>query len=349
MGRVRLLAGLLVVLMTSGCNPFSEAGSMMDEYVKRVGRVLEVEPVLSDVPPGVVMPSRRDRLLELPELDMGMLDFLSLYGCELQYVVGEKNSVMGRVMQPLNRLRYELRFIDAANACLPTIESEALQDSLRIAAEHKRASLRLAVWNATWGVEEVESLLTLSKGPLPVALSADAVTDLAIDIERLNEAVTRLLAGDLDHSLADLGSVHQRWQAEHLAGQAISSALLLTTRLRDASALIRQRLDGRPLCLQGKPNNQSDIVRNMFFSVFIERIQPYMADVRRVREAVVVPLNRLAHQQAPVMPDAFADWYQRMLALDDPDSVWMQLDHAMQVHIESWQLLLDQCGMRPAA
>ncbi|MFP3442432.1 DUF3080 family protein, partial [Pantoea sp. SIMBA_133] len=76
------------------------------------------------------LPRRRDRVLTMPELDMGMLDFLSLYGCELQYVVGEKNSVMGRVMQPLNRLRYEIRFIEAARDCLPDIEDEEFAEEL---------------------------------------------------------------------------------------------------------------------------------------------------------------------------------------------------------------------------
>ncbi|MBC7184704.1 MAG: DUF3080 family protein, partial [Marinobacter sp.] len=135
-GSLRIIIPVLASLL-AGCNPFSDARPMMDEYVERVARVLESDPQLSDITPASQLPRRRDRVLAMPDLDMGMLDFLSLYGCELQYVVGEKNSVLGRVMQPLNRLRYEIRFIEAARDCLPGIEDEDLAEELEEAVQAK--------------------------------------------------------------------------------------------------------------------------------------------------------------------------------------------------------------------
>lgn len=149
-GLLRMIIPVLVALL-AGCNPFTDARPMMDEYVERVARVLEAEPQLSDLASASQLPRRRDRVLAMPDLDMGMLDFLSLYGCELQYVVGEKNSVLGRVMQPLNRLRYEIRFIEAARDCLPGIKDEGLAEELGEAVQSKLESLPIAVWNATWG------------------------------------------------------------------------------------------------------------------------------------------------------------------------------------------------------
>ncbi|MBC7185309.1 MAG: DUF3080 domain-containing protein [Marinobacter sp.] len=347
-GSLRIIIPVLASLL-AGCNPFSDARPMMDEYVERVARVLESDPQLSDITPASQLPRRRDRVLAMPDLDMGMLDFLSLYGCELQYVVGEKNSVLGRVMQPLNRLRYEIRFIEAARDCLPGIEDEDLAEELDEAVQAKLASLPIAIWNATWGVEEIENLFTLAKGDYPVAPKGNPVNDLAIDLGRLNATVTRLLSGDLSVSLDFVGEVHQRWQAEHRAGQLINSALLLTARLQDGTALLKQRIDGRPLCLNGKPNNQSDILQNMFFSVYIAKVQPYMSSIAQARDALILPMDQLAKRQSGVMPESFREWYQRHLAQDSRASLWRQLDLAMKSHTEAWQALLEQCGLRPGA
>ncbi|MDI9246817.1 DUF3080 domain-containing protein [Marinobacter sp. CHS3-4] len=345
----RLLALLAVGWLLTGCNPFDSADPMMEEYVERVARVLELDAVYSELPAASNLPRRRDRQLVMPELDMDMLDFLSLYGCELQYVIGEKNSVMGKVMQPLNRLRYELRFIDAAEDCLPDIEREGVKASLQEAVASKKESLPIALWNATWGVEEIETLFTLAKGDYPVAHEGNPVSDLSIDANRLNDTAAQLLAGDLSPSLDYVGGVQQRWQAEHRAGQLINSARLLVARLEDASTLLKQRIDGRPLCIDGKPNNQSDIVQSMFFSVYIEKIQPYMSQVQKAETQLLEPLSQLASMQFPVMPPEFREWYDYHLNIEGKESLWGRLDSAMAEHTRLWQTLLEQCGLRPQA
>lgn len=340
---------LTAALLLGGCNPFSSAGPMMDEYVKRVARVLELNPELSELPSAATLPRRRERQLAVPELEMGMLDFLSLYGCQLQYVVGEKNSVMGRVMQPLNRLRYELRFIHAGEECLPQVDREGVRESLEEAIASKKETLPFVLWNATWGVEEMESLFTLAKGDYPVAAEGNPVSDLAIDANRLNSLARKLLSGDLSPSLDSVGAVQQRWQAEHRAGQLINSARLLVARLEDASVLLEQRIEGRPLCLDGKPNNQSDIVQNMFFSIYIEKIQPYISSIVRARNQLIEPLRELAAMQKEVMPAAFQEWYRYHLDGEADASLWFRLDQAMARHTRLWQKLLEQCGLRPGA
>lgn len=342
----RLLAGSALLLLLAGCDPFSKPRTMMDEYVERVGQVLDIEPELSGTAPVQQIPRRRDRMLPLPDLELGMLDFLSLYGCELQYVVGEKNSVMGRVMQPLNRLRYEVNFIRTAGDCIETINNDELKETLEQAIASKRATLPVAIWNATWGVEEAESLFTLAKGAFPVEPEA-SLSDLSREARQLNKAVAALKEDNLEVDLGFWGQVHQRWQAEHRGGQLLTSASLVATRLDDATHVIQKRLAGRPLCLNGKPNNQSDIVQSMFYSVYIGKVQPYLASLRRARADLIEPLSELAAMQASVMPEPFRQWYQWALAIDGEKSAWVKLDAAISDHTRSWQLLLEQCGLRP--
>jgi len=264
-------------------------------------------------------------------------------------VVGERNSVMGKVMQPINQLRYEIRFIRAAEACLPQVDDEELTEALESAIESKRDSLPLAVWNATWGTEEVERQFTLSKGYYPVAEAGNPASDLVRDLQQLNRQVEAILADKLELSLENLGQVHQRWQADVLAGQTINSARLLISTLNAGTELLGTRLEGRPLCLNGLPNNQAEIVQNFFLSIYIGKIQPYMSDVSRARDSLIAGFAELARQQQAVMPESFTPWYQRHLAADTKNSLWQELDQAMMRHTRLWQDLLGQCGLRPGA
>ena len=344
----KALLPLMTALFLTACNPFDEARPLMDEYVERLGRVLDTDTQFTEPAQAPVLPRRRERVLAMPELELGMLDFLSLYGCDLQFVVGEKNSIMGRVMQPLNRLRYELRFIASAEKCLQDSveeDDEELRSILQQAVDSKRESLPIALWNATWGVEEVETLFTTSKGLYPV-IAENPLSDLGREATQLQRAAQNLLDGELGLNLDFAGAVHQRWQAEYRAGQLINSALLVSARLVDGTDVIQRRLAQRPLCLNGKPNNQSTIVRDMFFSIYIGKVQPYLADLRRARTELMEPLAQLAQSQTEVMPESFRHWQARALPVG-VGGVWADLDQAVADHTRSWQQLLEQCGLRP--
>lgn len=342
----RVPLAVLLALVLGGCDPFSSPEGMMDEYVERVARVLDQEADTSVVLPREPFPRPRERVQALPEIDLGILDFLSLFGCDLQFVVGERNSILGRVMQPVNRLRYELRFIESAEACAPDINDDSLKEDIRAAADSKRESLPLAVWNATWGADEAGQLLTASKGAYPVDASAASIAELSVELEQLNRLVARLNQRDTSVDVGLLNQIHQRWYARATAGQLINSARLLTARLNDASALIASRLEARPLCIGGKPNQQSEIVRSMFMSLFIGRVQPYLAEVRRGRDSVIEPLSQLFHLQSDSAVPAVADWHDRYLGMAE-GSVWRELDDSTTRHINLWQTLLEQCGMAP--
>ncbi|MGQ7274942.1 DUF3080 domain-containing protein [Marinobacter sp. V034] len=347
---MRSLVGSLILLMLTGCQPFSEPESMMEEYVERVARVFDQHAELSPLPVTGLFPRRRDRRLPMPELDLSMLDFLSLYGCDLQHVVGERNSGLGRVMQPLNQLRYELKFIHAADDCIGTLEDDpSLREAVVFARHSKVTTLPIAVWNASWGVEEIEPLFTRTEGALPVTVSAADISDLEVDVRLLVQRLGELRKGKLDTDFGFLGEVHQRWQAEDRMGQLIKSGQLLVTRLNDAADIIEHRLAARPVCLNGQPNNQAEIARSMFFAVYAGKVQPYIAAVTRIRQHLLPGFHELGATQRNVMPAAFEGYFNRYLTEAGENSLWRQLDQAIKRHTRLWQDVLGQCGMRPGA
>lgn len=344
---VRCLIMPLVCLYLAGCAPDSGVPDMMDGYVVSVADALELRPELSDIAPVPQIPRRRERVLDMPDLDMGMLDFLSLYGCELQYVVGERNSIMGRVMQPLNRLRYETRFIRAAETCISETDGEDIQEELEEAIAHKTESLPIAIWNATWGVEEIEGLFTLSQGYYPGSGDDKVLAELSSGVKRVNQTVRGLLDGNTDEPLDYVGGVHQLWQAEHRAGQLLNSARLITARLEDATALLIRRVEGAPLCSGSEPEAPPDELVDIYTDGYGADIEDYLGRIEQAREALIKPLDTLAAQQSETMPSAFRDWYRLYLETGNTDSVWGQLARAITAHKERWQQLLTQCGAFP--
>lgn len=340
------LAWLPLALLLGGCDPLATPDSMLDEYVRRVGRVLEVEATLRPVPPAPELPRRRERVLPTTEQTVGLLDFLGLYGCELQHLVGERNSGLGRVMHPASTLDYELRFIVAAEACAAQIQRESLRQVVREAARTKRDDLPVAIWNATWGTQEIETLFTRSRGLLPVDGARDRVAQVAADLEALHETVKRIRAGDHTIGFTNMDPVLQRWLSSPELGQSLRSATALTVRLEDAAMLVERRLGERPLCHRGHRNRKADTARSMFLTVYIGHVQPYMAAVQRTRGQLLPGVQNLIPDNVPIS-DAMQIYVRQAVLDHGEDSVWHALDVATQRHTRAWQALLAQCGMTP--
>ena len=339
-----LAAGLL-----AACDPFREPESMFDEYLVRLGRVLDT-PVVSrpvELPPQ--LPTRRERVREVPAIQGSLLDFFRLYGCELQHLVGHRNSSLGRTMHPLNALDYEVRFIVAAEECMDDIESAALAARVENVVELKRASLGAVVWNAVWGSREIENLLTRSRGLLPIDHDGNATSVSGHDLQLLEHVLAQALAGDPAADIGALDAVYQRWLQHSMAGQALRSTALTTARLHDAADILESRLEDRPLCHKGMRNRQADIMHSMFMSVYVGHVQPYLADIQRVRQELFPPLFRLATLADEPAPEPFEHYVATALAEHEEGGLWHEFDQAVERHTVAWQDLLGQCGMRPGA
>ena len=85
----------------------------------------------------------------------------------------------------------------------------------------------------------------------------------------------------------------------------------------------------------------------MFFSVYIAKVQPYMANVDRSAEQLFEPLAELAMKQRQVMPDTFRTYFNQSLEWNNEKSLWGRYQQRVKEHTEAWQELLEQCGLRP--
>src|SRR5690606_22489725 len=124
-----------------------------------------------------------------PESEISMIDFLALFGCELQMVIGERTSGLGRVMHPGTRLEYEVRFLETATVCLQTLDNKTRRSKLQQAIAAKEAGLSRVIWNATWGTREIEQLFSRSQGLVPLDVPNGAYASLAAHLSQLQALI----------------------------------------------------------------------------------------------------------------------------------------------------------------
>lgn len=344
MNRALLLA---LVICLSGCDPFSSPDKLLETYNQRLSRVLDVDPGPVNPLRTPRYPAPRDRQLEIPEIEVSLLRFLSLYGCDLQVVVGERNAILGRVMQPLNKLRYDLRFIRSAQRCLPAIENENIRQDIAAALDHKQTHILEQIWNASFATPEMADFMRRSQGFYPLTSSPQSLTTLVGQLRAFEQFVQAVKADDWQQRPSMLADLQQNWQQQATAGQLIRSAEAIISKLNQGTAMLRTRVDARPMCFQKKLNPQAERLHGVFLSVYIAEVQPYLSSVSRASNVLFHSLADVNREFESVMPKSFTSYAATIYAMQGPTSLWQRLDDSIEAHTQAWQDLLSQCGLRP--
>lgn len=338
---------LLLVVCLSGCDPFANPDKLLETYSQRLSRVLDVDPETQNQIRTPAYPAPRKRRLDIPDVDVSLLRFLSLYGCDLQVVVGERNAILGRVMQPLNVLRYELRFIRAARQCLPKLEDKSLKDDIAVALAHKQQYILAQVWNATFATPEMADFMRRSQGLYPISASPQSLTVITDHTQALEQFVQALKAEDWEQQPTMLGPLQKSWQQQAVGGQLARSAEAIISTLNQGTQMLRIRADERPMCFQQQSNPRAERMHGMFLSVYIGEVQPYLSRVSRASEDLFGSLSTVRQALQPVIPESYEPYANTVLSMQGTASLWQRLDNSINAHTEAWQDLLSQCGLRP--
>ncbi|MEM9603030.1 MAG: DUF3080 family protein [Pseudomonadota bacterium] len=313
-----------------------------ENYRERLARSIKLDPV--DVTPvePTDRPPRRSLALEATDQSIGLLGFLKLYDCALWKTVGERNSALGKVATASQRLFTELDFLRLAPDCIDTLTArgeDALADQLSTALDIKRDELPIRIWQATLGGEEFEQLWHV-----PLALGDyDAEADFALEapLTTLGSWVTRWLNGDHRYDAEAfelaLGAVRHG-----NAGYWLRAAALTQSQLRAAGDTVERRLAGRPLCFDGKANQQARIVLNVVQGYFVGDVQVWASSINRVLYRVMPLHQQLESELDPVQPAAYRLWAATR------DTQLAAFAEAAREHVATLQPLLRSCGLLPA-
>lgn len=320
---------MLCVMVVAACGPSPQEPEAA-RYLQRLGGALGVDlaPVAqADGPP---WPLRRDLLVELPRMDIDVVEFFELHGCDLGSLVGFRNSPLGRTQTASQRLGYEAALLGALHRC-----GAAAPEWLVELGQRKSARLPALYWNALFAGDEFRIAAGAS---LP-----EPATDLAVLLRSLRdhrEAIGRdaFDPAAFERTLAGLsvgswvGHARRSWRAWRAHLDAARVAL-------DEQA--------RRVCRNGRPTPRSRILGNVFARYYVAGLQPKLAERMGAHEAWIRELATFADELDGTATPAFRDWFAHVLDPDAPSSEWRRTRTAVVAHAEAWQRLFATCGIDP--
>ena len=341
------------VAVLAACTPRDRADQVLENYRYRLSNVFELTATSDHLqllePLRISYPEQRQLKREIPALNINLLDFLRLSRCDLQRLLGERNSSLGMVMADSQRWLYEREFIQLAHRCIATLaddpEAQDLIVMLTQAIQHKQTHLAAQYWNATWGSSEFQTLFSLGAYPLtlaelrqrPVVLE-QALQTLASTDSRWQRWSPEQRRQKLEQSLAVVGS-------EKYLGRLRMTMNLVTQELDYLSEKIAVAQARQKICPAGYLSKRGKVMETVFQRFYITEVQPLASYLHQRVEAMRSLLLSIGGGDWPQPLQAYAGevWG------ESPTSEWGQFKHSVQVHTRLWQDLLKSCGKAPGS
>ncbi|MEM1191640.1 MAG: DUF3080 family protein [Pseudomonadota bacterium] len=322
--------------LLGGCGA-SDLDGTLRNYLTRLSRPLGMEAPAPRETKQLQAPRAEALRLDFEDSALDGLDFLKLKGCALQTTVARRNSSLGRVAPPSQRLLLDLAFLRDAPACSETL---AERDENRLAtfiaqvARQKRDQLPRRIFNATLGGLEYRDFWRsgVPRGSYPEDTSSAVMTAL----EQITANAERWLDGDFsaddrDFELA-LGTIGQGDGGELLWSLGRQAAWL-----ESANGVIEHRLERGELCRAGMRPNAAPILRTVVSKYFIGEVQPSSAALAQRYHGLLPPIAALETRLKDVLPEPYVAWQRQR----DASLAWARA--APATHVRRLQALLGPC------
>ncbi len=335
--RVSRCVAMTLMLVVTGCSQ-EPASERLDNYHTRLARVFDFSP--SPVAPVRAVPAM-PVIPHWPETgkseQLDLLDFMSLYGCELQLVVAQQNASLGRFARSSQQLLNHLRFLHVAPDCIDSLRKEdkpALAAQLEQVFVTKQQHLAAYIWQALLGGEEARAFW---KRPVVLADYPEQVGRApAQAIAQMRDLASRWLAGEWDAGWSELEQVLAEFRTGD-GGALLKSWEILQRRLSliDADLAQWQRTAAR--CVQARANFDARILDNVIRKFFVAEVQVWAAQLSQRYYALMVPMEALENLLVAGEPPAYRDWRQhRMQFLE-------VARQSMRVHVHALQGVQKLC------
>lgn len=349
-----IIAALLLTI--SGCDA-SKPESMLTEYSQRMSTVLETGVQSATITELPTFPQKRDRTYLTTDLRQGLWEVLDFRQCDMLGIISERNSLLGKVMLPSQKMRYELRFVNALQQCKKTIQTmegpdqelDAFKDRLDEILTLKHNNLPLEVWNGIYASAEISKHFKTSA--IPFSNKASGVDSEHVSVHTATQKFHHLatlassktieLPNWLDNIEADYAALYR----SDMGPQLLRSISLLTSHLTNVADAIDQRLSRKPFCFKDHQPPRAAVLNNVFRKYYVEQVQPYMATVEQ-NAKLWFETHAAIIQKLPATPGmkSYAD---QVFSLENSNSLWSRWITARDHHTKAWQTILGQCNMMP--
>lgn len=325
-----------VIFLLAGC---SRVEREWDDYLARMSRVLN-EDIPSIESFGLpAFPENVQLRLEVPETRISVLQAWQLHHCELFRLIGERNSVLGRLSEPEIRWLYEFQLQKLLADCIADSRTEAEVQTLLVSISRQKAmEYSQVVWNATFASPSFNQIFSLSERAIPFVKVPD--------YGAYQTGMEYLSAWDSEHfqlEEAELLSVGKLHESFALFGSALLSMRIAEVNLQRANAMLSNAIETQYLCPNGLTRPELDRARNVLVNKFVQELQPWLVTVTRSYDAVFYPSRQLLETFRPeqTLLPVLARVENYLAVADETKS---QLLDTLKLHTELWQRLFQVCN-----
>ncbi len=319
----------MLVLTLVSC---SEQKSMSAiDYSERLARVLEESMPKVVSRETIEFPRYRDLQVSFEEHSNDLLQFLALQDCELQIVIAERNSSLGRLATASQRLISEIRLLETGEVCLGTLADEKLSDELSRILAVKRLELIGRIWEATLAGPEFRSFWRNKD------ISTDSSPDAVKALNLLRMDIGRWLSGDYKIESIIFEKRLQKIAAGN-GGRLLSYWRELVETLPTATQILDSRIQRRPLCFPGMKTVDAESFYRVMKTAFISDLQRKTARLNRDTYDLLGEILVIEEMLSSEITPAYRSWQKdrRTLVADGRA--------AIKSHIEALAPFLEQCG-----
>ncbi len=345
--RLHIIPLLALTLLISGCQQEDSLDFRYQDYLERVSNVLDLDAPDQPKPEAIAYPDRRSRLIEIPAFDQGVVEVWDFRRCGLMSLINQRNSNLGKVLQPSQRFIYEYRFWQKLEPCYGQRQQWLDEDAdfvqrLEATYQHKIKIRPLVVHQLFFAGEELENQLSQSQQAF--------LPDARPEYKQVAEALSTLATIAENPYGVGVNTETLETHLQNLNRQPILHSLLKslqvsTLRLNQVADILENRLDQRPVCLQGASTPKAKILFNVLQKYYLQAIQPVIAHHSRMANQLLPPSNRIF--SAAESGTTLATYQQRWLSQQDDQGLWQRFQNANRRHTEVWNRLLRQCGLFP--
>ena len=321
---VRRSPTLLIVLVLGGC--FGEGpGDLFDDYQTKIARVQDADEIKEDWE-FESLPRKRELLLDVPSLSIGLIDSYQLRQCGLFNLIAERNSVLGKVADEFRNYDYQVALLAGVGKCLSASELDPeIVELLKEIEQQKLAQFPLHQWNLIYASDAMQSQMRGSQWLRSDI--GDQVRQTSDALEHINQALnTSLVSGKttevqevLDKS-STLGDLYYSLARASVELDTITEQL--TT------------FDNNIICGKQRDTTKFRYLNNVFEQQYISKVQPYMAQLDGYYQQLAPQLG---------MFDAQPELHSYYFPIQDAHQAFRA---STRRHVDYWQQLFKRCGRK---
>lgn len=270
---------------------------------------------------------------------LDLLDFLRLYGCDLQVLVAEANSGLGKFAGGSQRLIYELSFLRLAPACISMLESEERKELgalLQRTADLKKKNLELFIAKVLLESQELKAFWKTSGAApnYPAGLSIEPLQALIA----LSDSIGQWLAGNYGKGVAELETMLFNIQMGD-GGDLLNATWRAQMHLARLNQYLDGVLDRLKQCKATALNYSPVILKNVVEKFFVGDVQVWAADLNRRQYALYEAYRSLEKRlEGHASPD-YSQW------ASERDQLFEHMKDEVKKHVMRLKILQDEAAV----